>query len=122
MDLGRAFDRLLGNTDAMEDAESRAESATAPNGAAAPTPTVTRDEDGTLVIRAPAPDLLEDSIRVEHKGEGHFLVTANSRPALDHRLLTKDTFSFDLNLPAEADGVPALTYRDGVLEIRIAPS
>jgi hypothetical protein len=54
--------------------------------------------------------------------EGHFLVTADSRPTLEHRLLTKDTFCFDLNLPPEADGVPALTYRDDVLEIRIAPS
>jgi HSP20 family molecular chaperone IbpA len=119
VDVRRSFEHLLGDTDATED---RAATEPSQNGSVVPTPTVVREDDGTIVFTMVAPDLDADSIRVEHESEGQFVIKADAAPTVVNHQHTETHFSINLNLPPEVDGPAETRYEKGVLEIRIPPS
>jgi HSP20 family molecular chaperone IbpA len=87
----------------------------------ASTPAVTRADDGTIVFRMDAPHLKEETIQVEHKGEGRFTVSAKASPVVQGHQRTTTRLSIDLKLPAQVDGSAIPKYLDGMLEIRFTP-
>jgi hypothetical protein len=115
--------RLFGETKAIDDALARGRFSLEPSesGDEVGEPKVTRHEDGSILVSLRAPKLISETIRVQHKGRGHFLVTARSRPNENHDRRGETEFVIDLNLPDDVDGTATPTYWDPTLEILVKP-
>jgi HSP20 family molecular chaperone IbpA len=78
-----------------------------------------REGDGMIIVTANAPKLDPRSLKIEHTGEGHFVVRGTMwvRPGR-FRWASQDVV-FDFELPEAADEEPSVSYEDPTLTIRV---
>jgi HSP20 family molecular chaperone IbpA len=80
-----------------------------------------REDDGVFVVTASAPKLDPRSLRIEHKGEGHFVVRGTMWVRPRRFRWASQNVVFDFELP-EAAQEPLVSYDDPTLTIRVKAS